>query len=63
MRSSQPGRASSALRSAMARKTAMMNAVELLIPEARGRSLAIEMSQPCSGAGKLRTMRRTTVAG
>ena len=41
----------------------MMNAVELLIPPTRGSCLAIEMSHPCSGAGKLRTTRRTTVAG
>ena len=41
----------------------MMNAVELLMPDARGRSLAMAMSQPSSGAAKLRTMRRTTVAG
>jgi hypothetical protein len=48
--------ASRALRSAIARKTAMMNAVELLILEARGRSLAIEMPHP-GGAGVWTTRR------
>jgi hypothetical protein len=38
---------------------AMMSALELLMPEARGRSLASTRSAPIAAPGKFRARRRT----
>ena len=40
-----------------------MNALELDIPDAGGRSLANAMSAPAAAPGKFRATRRSTVAG
>ena len=56
------GSADSWLTASSARKSAVPSALELLIPDAAGRSLAIAMSAPRRARGKLRAIRRTDAA-